>query len=499
MNEISSYFSDLSRKYIKRLKTSRLRTSYHIIPPQESSVKESSWYLFHPYSLSLFEIQDEIEAKILKLYEIYKNFKKVSYVLGCEENKAKDVIDEYTNLLLKKHPSHFFIPTDALSISLIVTNDCQMRCRYCYTGSGDLYNYQKTNKKKMSSVIAIKAINVLYELFPAIKTIEFFGGEPLLNIEAIKSTLKHISENYPEIQPGIVTNGLLINKKLAELFSRYNVPVTVSLDGFRETNDITRKLKGSGEGTFSKIQKAIECLKKYGVEVSIESTYSPDHFELGYTPIEVIKFLDSIKSEKGALLFKIMAEFDLLKHSQINEFESEFNSRLLIELYKCIDYIFKRNISDTPLYEATFLYAIGRLLSKETSLFSCPFTNSITVLPDGSVFSCQVLMKKEFYMGNVGDKDLQENFIERLRSPMEMSFIPNIDTCRLWYYPLQDICPGITGFDILKDFKKISQSNYIFMYNASYWERFLINYAYILKDVEKQKKLIENIESRRSL
>ena len=65
---------------------------------------------------------------------------------------------------------------NAQSITFIVTEDCNLRCKYCYIT-------HKSSNKKMSFEVAKKFID--YILSENIKyqdavTLDFIGGEPLL-------------------------------------------------------------------------------------------------------------------------------------------------------------------------------------------------------------------------------------------------------------------------------------------------------------------------------
>lgn len=70
---------------------------------------------------------------------------------------------------------------EAQTITFIVTEDCNLRCKYCYIT-------HKSNNKKMNLEIAKKFIDYIFS--NKINTqdaviIEFIGGEPFIEVELI--------------------------------------------------------------------------------------------------------------------------------------------------------------------------------------------------------------------------------------------------------------------------------------------------------------------------
>lgn len=70
----------------------------------------------------------------------------------------------------------------AYEVTFIVTEDCNLRCSYCY-------QVHKNNKHRMTFEIAKKAIDYLLDnpqMFDAEGVLwDFIGGEPLLEIDLI--------------------------------------------------------------------------------------------------------------------------------------------------------------------------------------------------------------------------------------------------------------------------------------------------------------------------
>lgn len=118
-----------------------------------------------------------------------------------------------------------------------VTEDCNLRCKYCiYHEEND--KFRVFGKKYMDIDIAYKALDyVLENSYMPDLYVGFYGGEPLLNFEFIKKCVNYVllNNNGKEITFSMTTNGTLITKEIAEYFASIpNFTITVSIDGDKE-------------------------------------------------------------------------------------------------------------------------------------------------------------------------------------------------------------------------------------------------------------------------
>jgi len=107
-------------------------------------------------------------------------------------------------------------------IDLILTRDCNFRCRYC------ALNFEK---KFMSIKVLLYLVRlVIKQLVKYFKfvDIEFFGWEPLLNYEIIYKTIK-ILKWFENIRYKLVTNWSLLNKEILEFLFKNKVEVVFSV------------------------------------------------------------------------------------------------------------------------------------------------------------------------------------------------------------------------------------------------------------------------------
>ena len=143
-----------------------------------------------------------------------------------------------------------------------LSENCNLKCLHCY----------QENQKPIQ--LDFDKLVIIYKQFKDLLNkkkmkghINITGGEPLCNPYLFK-LLNLIKENSDLITFSILTNGTLINEKIAKKIKSYNpLYVQVSLEGGKKTNDYIR-----GKGTYKKIAEGIVNLRKENIFTSISFT-----------------------------------------------------------------------------------------------------------------------------------------------------------------------------------------------------------------------------------
>lgn len=102
------------------------------------------------------------------------------------------------------------------TVLIEVTDKCNMDCPHCmrYEVGEDISKYNNFMDKEI--------IDLLFENISIIDNLYFTGGEPLLNAELIKYTLrKIIDEKINVITMGISTNGTILDDEIPKLFNEF--------------------------------------------------------------------------------------------------------------------------------------------------------------------------------------------------------------------------------------------------------------------------------------
>ncbi|WP_175490766.1 radical SAM peptide maturase, CXXX-repeat target family [Clostridium gasigenes] len=156
------------------------------------------------------------------------------------------------------------IPTwkngEAHDITFVVTEDCNLRCKYCYISG-------KASEKVMTIETAKKAVDYLLdsgEVFNSEAVVwNFIGGEPLLEIDLIDQICDYIKvETYRRNHKwgncyrfNICTNGILYDtEKVQNLIkkNKSNISMGITIDGTKEKHDLQR-VYPDGKGSYDDI------------------------------------------------------------------------------------------------------------------------------------------------------------------------------------------------------------------------------------------------------
>lgn len=286
---------------------------------------------------------------------------------------------------------------------LHMTDYCNLRCKYCFIENqiGSEYIRKtmnlETGKAAIDKFLTITKDNT-YDRKN--RTIIFYGGEPLLNWLVLEKLLAYIKEKSVFIKNPIdmviITNGTLIDTKIAKTLKQYNVEVYISLDGTKEVNDKNR-VDLHGMGSFDKVIKSIKVLRDHCIEPALSSIMSKD--SLSKIP-EIANFLFGELKIKGLGFNHVSMIPDSGDYSQYDaDYETQYAKSLLH-----MQEIIQREYPD--VYEKRMGLKIQAFLKKEILKSTCTATGSqISVSTDGFIGVCQGYMgTRETFNNTVFDE-----------------------------------------------------------------------------------------------
>ena len=160
------------------------------------------------------------------------------------------------------------------------TSACNLNCKGCWAG-----DYRK------SSSLSYEKLDEIFTEAGKLGVLQIImsGGEPLLR----KADILKLCRKHSNLSFAAFTNGTLIDEEFAkEMAALGNLNVFVSIEGFREDTDARR-----GEGTFDKVVKAMDILKKHNIGFGFSACYHSGN----YQAVASDEFLDFMQ-EKGAWL-----------------------------------------------------------------------------------------------------------------------------------------------------------------------------------------------------
>ena len=298
---------------------------------------------------------------------------------------------------------------------LHVTNQCNLRCKTCYVGSGLPFENELTAQE-------IKNITDEARELGAKKMI-ISGGEPFLRKDII-DILRYACSNLEKVT--LITNGTLITEEIACSLSSYpNVIVQVSLDGAREeTNDFIR-----GKGSYRKTVRGIEHLVTAQVPCAIAMTLVKQNVN------EISEMVDLAKKVGITRLhFPIL---QLIGRARTHEPEIFPDTELVVSAIKEI-----LEIPRNEDMEVSIEKKYRKLMRLEQRRNLCGAGSFlISIAADGRVYPCCQSHRDEFYAGTIREHSLKElletsDVFNQLRTLCVLD-IPECRVCELRF-----ICGG---------------------------------------------------------
>ena len=169
-----------------------------------------------------------------------------------------------------EHPQssllEYLLNENVKQMTLQLTQECNFRCSYCTYGAKDFQYQREHSSKRMSLETAFSAIDffVAHSSNQDEVSVGFYGGEPLLEFEMIKTIVEYAEKKFwgKDLMFVITTNASLLTLEMAKFFSEHNVNLTISLDGTAEIHDRSRKFATTGSGTFAAIKKNLDEIRR---------------------------------------------------------------------------------------------------------------------------------------------------------------------------------------------------------------------------------------------
>ncbi len=168
------------------------------------------------------------------------------------------------------------------AMCLHMAHACNLECRYCFAKGGKFGGKWEL----MSFDIAKKAIDMLCKNSGSRRNLEvdFFGGEPLLNMDVIRQTVSYARDaekkNNKNFRFTITTNGVLLNDEISDYINKEMENVVLSLDGRPQVNDANRKTLG-GDGCYDLITPKFQKLlsKRGDKSYYVRGTFTADNLD----------------------------------------------------------------------------------------------------------------------------------------------------------------------------------------------------------------------------
>lgn len=273
------------------------------------------------------------------------------------------------------------------NITFQVTDDCCLKCSYCYqTHKG--HNF-------MSKETAFKIVDLLFKMYDENDEdavinhhtkgiiLDFIGGEPFMNVEVIEATMEYFLNKCYEkdhqwltnCRASISSNGMLYFEPAVQhyldKFGNFT-SLNITLDGPKDIHDICR-LDHDGKGSFDRVFAAWQdWAKRIGPQnINTKITISPENLPQFNT---IFDFFLSLGC-------KTVNANPIFEHPWTIE-EAKFYYRCLIKL---ADRLLEEPGASSTLFS---LYKGTPLLSTDTQNWCGGTAAMLAFNPEGKAYPC---------------------------------------------------------------------------------------------------------------
>lgn len=305
---------------------------------------------------------------------------------------------------------------------LLLTDGCNLKCTYCFEDTPESRNFCATMMDVDTAIEALRffgRMTKLHGTHGAEKIVQLYGGEPLMNKKAVLAVVRAMSDmrNSGELpqdtQLVVVTNGVLLDDELIDLFADNNIGVGISLDGPPNINNKYRIAKREDVDVFRSAMEAYQKAKQRGVAVGLSITLTPEAVDNFDAVLDF--FVDDVGIENGV-------GFNLLHFNPAVSGSGKYFDKAATCLIKAFE-----RFRELGIYEERMMRKVSAFVKQEPMYADCGVIgNQVVISPDGRVGVCQDFVKpRKYFDGSVHDQDydpIEAGLFEdwRKRSPMFM-------------------------------------------------------------------------------
>lgn len=401
-------------------------------------------------------MQRKIDKGIFELHFKGRYFLMNAYpirIIEIEKPFGDNVLDDEVLRMLRGDGSDEQAPQPPFSgfgaVELISTTNCNLRCKHCtardFDESGDATYYgmkaEHMSEETMKSAIENGIIQLEKRLanYPVqIPNFEMFitGGEPVLVWEQLRAALRFAHERLAKIPntdgyvftPHIVSNGTLIDKRIAMEMKELGVQITIALDSpFNEV-----RIDSSGVAATPDAVKGLKFL--VGVDHKQTSVNVVIAGEDMILVDKVMDYLDGLGAFEDISTIQLSPLAPPIAHTVfadkgLSPKKTGFNCPEICDGFseKLIEYSRKYRF-DMKGYGVK----LGNWLLQGGTSYRCPVAEwKWAVTPNGDVYACHQLVGiEQFKMGNISDPGWYDSEQAlSIRERFKARTVDNTDLC----------------------------------------------------------------------
>ncbi len=296
------------------------------------------------------------------------------------------------------------------AMCLHAAHDCNLRCSYCFASTGDF----KGGRSLLDLDTGKNALDFLVKKSGNRKNLEvdFFGGEPLMNLDVIKELVRYgrslEKRNNKRFKFTITTNGVLLDKAIIKYLNDEFVNVVISLDGRPKIHNKMRKTV-NGKGSYDVILENAKSL--------VNGRKQKDYYIRGTFTRNNLDFYKDVLHLADCGFEQISIEPVVASEEEDYSIREE-DLPQIFESYEILasEYIKRRRAGKWFNFFHFFIdLNQGPCIAKR--LIGCGAGNEyVAVTPQGDIYPChQFVGQTKFKMGNVNNNTFDINLQRKFR------------------------------------------------------------------------------------
>ena len=346
------------------------------------------------YDILEFDINDKenIQATLEYKYDVVEISEAIEEILELKKRGllfTEDIYQEVLPQVDKRNPV-------VKALCLHIAHDCNLKCKYCFAEEGEY----KGKRSLMSFEVGKAAIDFIIQNSANRRNLEidFFGGEPLMNLPVVKQIVAYGREqeklHNKVFRFTLTTNGVLLNEETEKYINENMHNVVLSLDGRKIVNDtmrVTATGKSSYEIIVPKFQRLAESRNQNnyyvrGTFTSENLDFSKDVLHMADLGFQQVSIEPVVAPD---------AETYAIKREHIEIVFTEYEN-LALELLQR-----KKEGQEFNFFHFMIDLTGGPCVAKR--LVGCGAgTEYLAVTPEGELFPChQFVGMEDFKMGHV--------------------------------------------------------------------------------------------------
>lgn len=154
------------------------------------------------------------------------------------------------------------------TLVLEVAQTCNLRCSYCYAGGGSYGGEPRLMRPELARRAARHLVESSADRQQV--TLVLFGGEPLLNLPALRAAVLEAEDAAgkagKQLIISLTTNGTRFTPALLDFLREHRIGITISIDGPPDIHDVNRRYAGRGQrGSYADVVAGLALLRAHAL------------------------------------------------------------------------------------------------------------------------------------------------------------------------------------------------------------------------------------------